>query len=160
MQGRAAIARRAALLAGALLATALPAAAEAAGRPSLPALERQLMCVTCKIPLQEARSPQAESERNLIRQLIAEGKSEAQIKRALVAEYGQAVLSLPAASGFNLLVYLVPGLVVAAAALLLFAAARRWRRRVLAEPALDHALPRLRPDEERQLREALERLRD
>lgn len=143
------------LVAGALIA---PAAADA--RPTLAGLEKQLMCVTCKIPLVEARSPQAESERNLIRQLIREGKSEAQIKRQLVAEYGSPVLALPSASGFNLLVYLVPGLAVVAAALLLYAALRRWQRRGSRSPALEGAIAPLAPDEELRLRQELEQLRD
>jgi len=119
---------RAAVWAAALAAVAV-APAPAFARPSLPALEQQLFCVTCKIPLVEARSPQAESERSLIRRLLSEGKSEAQIKQALVAEYGPAVLGLPRASGVDLLVYVVPIAVVALAALAVYLALRHWRSR-------------------------------
>ncbi len=54
----------------------------------MPAIERQVMCVTCKIPLNVAESPQSQRERAYIRGLIAEGKTEAQIKSALVGQYG------------------------------------------------------------------------
>ena len=39
-------------------------------RTSLPAIERQVMCVTCKIPLNVAQSPQANREREFIQGLI------------------------------------------------------------------------------------------
>jgi cytochrome c-type biogenesis protein CcmH len=106
-------------------------AAGAAGevpRTSLPVIERQVMCVTCKIPLNVAQSPQADRERAFIQGLIGQGYSEAQIKNALVGQYGPAVLALPRARGFNLAAYLVP---LAAALLLLATLALllpRWRR--------------------------------
>ena len=53
------------------------------------------MCVTCKIPLNVAESPQADRERAFIQRLIDAGQDEAQIKRALVGQYGAAVLGLP-----------------------------------------------------------------
>jgi cytochrome c-type biogenesis protein CcmH len=109
---------------------AAPATAPAATpRTSLPAIESQVMCVTCKIPLTIAESPQADRERAFIRSLIEQGQSESQIKRALVGQYGSQVLALPATHGFDLAAYLVPiaalVLVLSALALLL----PRWRRR-------------------------------
>ncbi len=80
----------------------------------MPAIERQVMCVTCKIPLNVAESPQSQRERAYIRGLIAEGKTEAQIKSELVAQYGSSVLALPSAKGFDLAAYLVPVAVVLA----------------------------------------------
>jgi cytochrome c-type biogenesis protein CcmH len=96
---------------------------------SVVAIEKQLMCVTCKIPLQEANSPQAEREKEFVRQLVAEGISEKQIKNRLVGEYGTAVLALPKASGVNLAVYVVPPVVVLLALAGLAFAIPRWRRR-------------------------------
>ena len=56
-----------------LLVLLLTVAGQAAATPrtSLPAIERQVMCVTCKIPLNVAESPQADRERAFIRALIA-----------------------------------------------------------------------------------------
>jgi cytochrome c-type biogenesis protein CcmH len=114
-----------------------PAAALATTPPrvSLPAIERRVMCVTCKIPLLVAESPQAERERVYIRGLINEGMTEAQIERALVSQYGPSVLGLPSTHGFDLAAYLVP-----LAAVLMLAAALalllpRWRRRARAQTA-------------------------
>jgi cytochrome c-type biogenesis protein CcmH/NrfF len=116
------------------------AAAAAAPRTSLPAIERQVMCVTCKIPLNVAESPQADRERAFIQGLIDQGKGEAQIKRALVGQYGPEVLALPSGHGFDLAAYLVP--VAALLALLVgLALLPRWRRRVPAAPKHEPAAP-------------------
>jgi cytochrome c-type biogenesis protein CcmH len=96
---------------------------------SATAIEKQVMCVTCKIPLEEANSPQAERERAYLKGLVAQGLSEKQVKNALVAEYGPAVLALPKASGFNLAVYVVPPVAVLIALAAIALAVPRWRRR-------------------------------
>ena len=104
--------RALALIGVALLA--LAPASLALGRPTLPALEPQLMCVTCKIPLSVADSAEATQERELIKELIAKGDGEGQIKKVLVSQYGPAVLSTPSTKGFQLSAYLVPIVVVVA----------------------------------------------
>ena len=113
------------------LTLALATSALAAERPrtSLTTIERQVMCVTCKIPLNVAESPQANRERAYIQELIDEGLDEGQVKHALVGQYGSTVLGLPPASGFDLTVYLVPAAVVAVLAGLLTMLLVRWRRR-------------------------------
>jgi cytochrome c-type biogenesis protein CcmH len=105
-------------------------------RTTLPAVESQVMCVTCKISLQVAQSPQADRERAFIERLIAAGMSEAQIKRALVREYGPAVLALPSDHGFDLAVYIVPPAVVLAVLAALALLLGRWRRRARAAPGV------------------------
>jgi cytochrome c-type biogenesis protein CcmH/NrfF len=125
-----------------LLAILAAGAGQAAATPrtSLPAIERQVMCVTCKIPLNVAESPQADRERAFIQGLIDQGKGEAQIKRALVGQYGPAVLALPSGHGFDLAAYLVP--VAALLALLAgLALLPRWRRRAPAAPNQEPAAP-------------------
>ena len=131
--------RRLALLALALFALVAGASAAAAAAPrpqtTLPAMEQQVMCVVCRTPLAVANGPQAEAERLQIRRLIAAGKSEQQIKDALVAQYGERVLALPRDHGFNLAVYLVPLLAVACGLLLLAVSLPRWRQRARARAA-------------------------
>ena len=53
------------------------------------------MCVVCKTPLAVSQSPQADGERTFISGLIAKGETKAQIVKAMVAQYGPAVLALP-----------------------------------------------------------------
>jgi cytochrome c-type biogenesis protein CcmH len=129
------------LLACAALGTAT--AAHAAGphpRTTLSAIEPQVMCVVCKTPLSVANGPQADAERAFIRPLIAQGKSEQQIKAALVVQYGERVLALPRENGFNLAVYLVPLGGLAAALAVLATTLPRWRRRAR-ESAARPAVP-------------------
>jgi cytochrome c-type biogenesis protein CcmH/NrfF len=130
-------ARQAVALAALLgaLAVAAPAASGAQPQTTLSAMEQQVMCVVCRTPLAVANGPQAEAQRREIRRLIAQGKSERQIKDALVAQYGERVLALPRDDGFNLAVYLVPIAVVALALGLLALALPRWRREARARGA-------------------------
>jgi cytochrome c-type biogenesis protein CcmH len=110
---------------------------------SLPVIERQVMCVTCKIPLNVAESPQADRERAFIQGLIDEGQTEAQIKRALVNQYGPTVLGLPGAHGFDLAAYLIPLAVVLALLAALALLLPNWRRRARAQNAQDASPPAL-----------------
>jgi cytochrome c-type biogenesis protein CcmH/NrfF len=143
------VSRLASLLLACLALTALGgASAGAAARPSLPTIERQVMCVSCKIPLNVAQSQQADRERVFIQGLIDEGRSEAQIKRALVNQYGPAVLGLPSTHGFDLSAYLVPLAVVIALLALLLVLLPRWRRRAGAQAmAAAASAPPLAPDD-------------
>jgi cytochrome c-type biogenesis protein CcmH/NrfF len=111
----------------AVLAVYAPSAA-AAPRASLTEIEKQVMCPVCGTLLQLAESPQAQREKAFIQRLIAEGKSEDQIKDALVAEYGDEVLALPQDSGFSLSAYIVPIVAFVVAAVALALGVLRWRR--------------------------------
>jgi cytochrome c-type biogenesis protein CcmH len=104
-------------------------------RTTLPIIARQVMCVTCKIPLDVAESPQANLEREYIQGLINKGQGEAEIKRSLVAQYGPTVLGLPSTHGFDLVAYLVPIAVVLALIGGLVVLLPRWRRQARAQPA-------------------------
>ena len=121
---------RALALAGLLLALLLPTAALAVTpKADLVDVEDEVMCVTCKFPLNIAEGRQPDGQRALIRDLIAQGQTKAQIKQALVAEYGEDVLALPETSGVGITAYAIPivlgALVVGSLALLV----PRWRRR-------------------------------
>lgn len=138
----------------------VPAGAGAAATPqtTLPAIEEQVMCVVCKTPLSVANGPQADAQRRQIRTLIAAGRTEQQIKDALVVEYGVRVLALPKDDGFNLAVYLVPIGAVALALALLALTLPRWRRQARAragQPAV--AAPTLSAEDAQRLDDDLAR---
>jgi cytochrome c-type biogenesis protein CcmH len=142
----------AALVALAPLALALaPAAGAERPKTTLPAIEQQVMCPICGTLLELANSPQADRERAFIRRLIARGKSEQQIKDALVAQYGQTVLATPPASGFDLSAYLVPAIAIAAAALAIGLGLWRWRRQSRRGPPGGPAGPQLSESETEKL---------
>lgn len=127
---KAAVLKTAACLVAMALMALLPLATSAAAAPraSLIEIEKQVMCPVCGTLLQLAESPQAQREKAFIRRLIAEGKTEAQIKDALVAEYGEEVLALPQGSGFSLSAYVVPIVAFVIAAIALALGVLRWRR--------------------------------
>lgn len=111
-----------------LVLAALAPTAAAEQRASLTEIEKQVMCPICGTLLQLSESPQAQRERTFIERQIDEGKTEAQIKDALVAEYGEEVLALPPDSGFSLSAYVVPIVAFLIAALALALGVWRWRR--------------------------------
>jgi cytochrome c-type biogenesis protein CcmH/NrfF len=124
----------AALLLAALalvLAVVSPALA-ATPRTSLPDVEDEVMCVSCRVALNVAESPQADRERALIRTLVAQGLTKQQIKDRLVDEYGEGVLAMPEDHGVGLAALLVPIAVVAALLGLVALLLPRWRRRARA----------------------------
>jgi len=118
------------LIAAAVLAP--PAAAAGAPQPApqttVNAIEAEVMCPICGTLLELAESPQAKREKVFVAKLVAEGKSKAEVKDALVAQYGPSVLALPKASGFDLSAYLVPILAIAIAVVVLAFSVLRWRR--------------------------------
>jgi len=116
------------LLPIALALALLPATAFATTpSTSISDVEDEVMCPICGTLLELAESPQAQRERAFVKRLIAAGKTKAEIKDALVAQYGRAVLALPSGSGFDLTAYLVPAIAFAAAAVALAFGVRRWR---------------------------------
>jgi cytochrome c-type biogenesis protein CcmH/NrfF len=115
------------VLALALLALVSPAFATTP-QTSISDVEDEVMCPICGTLLELSESPQAERERVYVKRLIAAGRSKAEIKDALVAEYGREVLALPGGSGFDLSAYLVPAIAFALALLGLVVGVRRWRK--------------------------------
>jgi cytochrome c-type biogenesis protein CcmH len=105
-------------------------AAEAVGceKTSLLDIQDEVMCVICGVPLINAGGPQSEDERDFIRERAAKCETKDQIKDALVAEYGTAVLATPQKSGFDLTAYLVPLLALIVVLGAIGAGAVRWRR--------------------------------
>ena len=136
------------LLVALLLVVGLTAAAQP--QTTLPDVEDEVMCVECRTALNVSTSPVADQERAFIRARIAEGMTKAEIKDALVDEYGPAVLAEPGDEGFDLAGWVVPGLVVLLAGVGVVLLARRWRR--APEPAApDAGGPDLDPDDARRL---------
>lgn len=121
--------RRLALAAlGGLGLLALVPAAGAAPQTTVTEIEGEVMCPICGTLLELSDSPQAQREKVYVAKLVAAGKSKAEIKDDLVAQYGPSVLALPKASGFDLTAYLVPVLAILVAAAALAFSVARWRR--------------------------------
>jgi cytochrome c-type biogenesis protein CcmH len=93
------------------------------------AIAKQLYCPVCEnIPLDVCPTQACAQWRELIRQKLAEGWGEQQIKDYFVQQYGARVLGTPPAKGINWLVYVIPPLVIIAGFYILFRAFRSWTR--------------------------------
>lgn len=121
-----------------LLATTVRAQQSTPSDDEVNAIARQLYCPVCEnTPLDVCPTTACHQWRELIRQMLAEGKSEAEIKQYFVDYYGARVLSEPPRTGINWLVYIVPPVAFLAGATLLFLAFRTWKR-TAKEPSMEN----------------------
>jgi cytochrome c-type biogenesis protein CcmH len=93
------------------------------------AIASQLFCPVCEnTPLDVCPTEACQQWRELIRQMLAQGKSEAEIKQYFVDHYGARVLAEPPATGLNWLVYIVPPAAFLVGVFLLYLAFRTWKQ--------------------------------
>jgi cytochrome c-type biogenesis protein CcmH len=93
------------------------------------AIAKQLYCPVCEnTPLDVCPTQACKEWREEIRSMLADGKSEAEIKQHFVDYYGARVLAEPPRTGLNWLVYVVPPMLIVAGAFVLFRALRSWSR--------------------------------
>jgi cytochrome c-type biogenesis protein CcmH len=111
------------------VALAAAATATASERhPTLGELEGELLCPTCKEPLDQSTSPIADRIRAFVSARIAAGDTKSQIKAKLVAQFGPTVLLEPSKKGFNLLAWVLPVVGLAVGAVALGLLAWRWTK--------------------------------
>jgi cytochrome c-type biogenesis protein CcmH len=96
---------------------AAPAAVETFSNPALEArarnLQRQLRCLVCQgESIDESRSDFAADMRHLVRQQIAQGRSDQQIEDFLKARYGNFILMKPPLEGDTAFLWAAPFLVL------------------------------------------------
>ncbi len=121
-----------------------------AEQPNAADLEAELVCPVCETTLDQSDAPVAQRMKAFIRERIAAGDTEGEIKDALVAQFGAGVLATPPKSGFGLLAWLLPLGALVGGAIAVGLLVRAWSRR-RAPPAAQAALsPELeeRVDEE------------
>ena len=129
-----------ALAAVAVLLAAGPSLAASA--PSSKAIEDRvreiasdLRCVVCQnLSVADSPSDLAKEMRNLVRELVEQGKNRQEIEAYFVSRYGEFVLLAPPKQGFNLLVWVLPFLALAIGAGGVYLVARRWAARPAAAP--------------------------
>lgn len=137
----------------AVAALALPAALAAADPPSAADLEAELVCPVCETTLDQSNAPIAERMKAYIRERIAAGDSEREIKDALVAEFGPGVLAKPPRRGFGLVAWLLPLVTLAGGLVAVTLLARSWAR----GRGSARAVPVLEPELDRRVDEELAR---
>jgi cytochrome c-type biogenesis protein CcmH len=138
----------------AVVVAALALVASAAAAPNPADLEAELVCPTCKTTLDQSNAPVARRMKAYIRERIAAGASEDEIKAELVDQFGRGVLAEPPKEGFDLLAWLLPIGALAGGAVVVGALAWRWSR---TRADSDAAGPPLDPELERRLDDELAR---
>jgi len=102
------------------------------------AIAKDLFCPVCEnTPLDVCPTQACKEWREEIRSMLADGKSEAEIKQHFVDYYGARVLSEPPRTGFNWLVYVVPPIAIVAGIFVLFRALRAWSQPSATEAETD-----------------------
>ena len=94
---------------------------------------KQLYCPVCEsTPLDVCPTEACRQWREVIRTMLADGKSEAEIKQHFVTQYGVRVLNVPPNPWAN---YLVPGVVILVGALMLLRGFQLWKKPLVRESA-------------------------
>jgi cytochrome c-type biogenesis protein CcmH len=121
--------RLAACLVAALgLGLAAPGAALACNGWTEADMQSQLMCITCRVPIDQSESAFAQHVRDFVHQKCLAGWTGSQVKDTLVARFGEEILAAPPKRGFSLLAWLVPGAVLLTGIGIAAALALRWSR--------------------------------
>lgn len=90
------------------------------------ALQRQLRCLVCQgESIDESQAPLAAELRHLVREQMAEGKSDTEIKQYLVARYGDFILMKPPLQPDTYILWLAPFMVLLGAGGVAFWVIRR-----------------------------------
>jgi cytochrome c-type biogenesis protein CcmH len=93
------------------------------------AIAHQLFCPLCATtPLDVCDTEACGQWRDLIRQMLTEGKTKQEIIQYFTDNYGVRVLSEPPVEGFNWLAYIIPPAAFLVGAFLLFRAFRIWKQ--------------------------------
>lgn len=129
-----------------------------------PAAERRLMtlaaelrCLQCQNQtLADSEAPLAVDLRQQMRELIAQGRSDEQIKDYLAARYGDFVFYRPPLKGKTLVLWFGPGVILVAGLLGLLAALRRRNARLAAAAAAPGTAPNLSAAEAQRAHELLD----
>lgn len=130
-------------LAVVLLIFALAAAVTPALGVTSQEIYRETRCPTCNTPLDISNSPAALDIKEFIAVRVAKGQSEDQILDALVAEFGREVLATPPKSGFDLVAWIVPILLVVVGLGAIPFVTRAWARK----RAGDAPAPEISPED-------------
>jgi cytochrome c-type biogenesis protein CcmH len=111
------------------------------------AVAKQLYCPVCEnIPLDVCPTQACSQWRELIREKLAAGWTEDEIKTYFVAQYGDRVLATPPASGLNWLVYIIPPLAIIGGIYILYRALQAWKQPAEGESEEEQPRPELDED--------------
>ncbi len=106
---------------------------QAGSQPLAPELEarvqkvgKELRCAVCQgLSITDSPSSMARAQLDKVRELVAQGKTDQEVREFFVARYGEWVLLQPRAEGFNWFVWLGPVVLLLAGAFVILRQVRR-----------------------------------
>ncbi len=115
-------------------------------------LSNELRCPTCQgLSVKDSDAGFSNSIKSKIRELMKKGKSDKEIKAYFVERYGEWILRTPPVSGFNMVLWLLPGLTIITAFLWMLYRSKKWVEKPKKE------MIRLTSDEEKKIMDDLSR---
>jgi len=107
------------------------------------AISAELRCVVCQnLSVADSPSEMAQQMRAIVREQVQAGKSPDQIKEFFVSKYGEWVLLKPRTTGFSVLLWILPYVVLVLGVVAALWLAHRWtRKKTTAQPTMASRLP-------------------
>lgn len=116
----------------------------------------QLRCPVCTgQSVLESNSPIAQEMQEVVRERLAAGASEAEVLEYFRGSYGDWIILRPRATGWSLLVYVLPAVVLIAGGVWLFFVLRRWSAAPAADPRTRETDGDLSAEDEAWLRQSI-----
>jgi cytochrome c-type biogenesis protein CcmH len=87
----------------------------------------QLRCPVCQgLSIQDSPSELSQQMRAVVKDQLRAGRTPDEVKAFFVSKYGEWILLEPKPTGFNILVYAIPAMVVVLGLGVVFVAVRKW----------------------------------
>ena len=119
-------------------------------------LSDELRCPTCQgLSVKDSDAGFSNSIKDKIRELMKDGKSDKEILAYFVKRYGEWILRAPTKSGFNLVLWILPGAGILIGLFIVLFRSKRW----VSQPQQEK-LASLSPEEERMIKEDLRRFEE
>ena len=144
-----------------ILVTLLAAPASAADSLTVSSIGEKLVCqcgcnqTVAACP--DSPCPSADPIKALIGQKLAQGESEEQIIRYFVAQYSEQVLVTPTKSGFNLVAWILPFMVMLVGGGIIYLSLKKWVWQGNVIQTSTEAMPEEDEEDEEKYRRRLER---
>ena len=115
-------------------------------------LSNELRCPTCQgLSVKDSEAGFSASIKGKIRELMKHGKSDEEIMAYFVERYGEWILRAPPVSGFNMVLWVLPGAAIVTGLLWVLYRSKKWAEKPTKETT------RLTAEEEQKIKDALVR---
>ena len=115
-------------------------------------LSNELRCPTCQgLSVKDSEAGFSTSIKGKIRELMKQGKSDEEITAYFIERYGEWIMRAPPVSGFNIVLWGLPGFAIETGLLWVLYRSKNWVEKPTKE------MTRLTPEEEKKLMDYLSR---